>query len=170
MRKVREVLRSRYALGVSERQIAASVGVSRSTLGVSAPARRHWHHLAGARRSWMTPSWSAGCFTPAALEGHPERPQPDRSQVHKELKRRGVTLVLLWEEYRAGGEAVRGLRRRDGGGVRRHYWRRIGETRDRAQAHQQSFFDRVGAGVQSGPSFISDHLVLRSDKIRHRGR
>ncbi len=34
MRKVREVLRLRHALGVSERQIAVTVGVSRSTVGV----------------------------------------------------------------------------------------------------------------------------------------
>src|SRR5436190_1056100 len=33
MRKVREVLRLRHALGVSERQIAVTVGVSRSTVG-----------------------------------------------------------------------------------------------------------------------------------------
>ena len=33
MRKVREVLRLRHALGVSERQIAITVGVSRSTVG-----------------------------------------------------------------------------------------------------------------------------------------
>ena len=32
MRKVREVLRLRYALGVSERQIAITTGVSRSTV------------------------------------------------------------------------------------------------------------------------------------------
>ena len=33
MRKVREVLRLKHALGASERQIAVSVGVSRSTVG-----------------------------------------------------------------------------------------------------------------------------------------
>jgi transposase len=26
---------------------------------------------------------------------------PDWTAVHRELKRRGVTLLLLWEEYRA---------------------------------------------------------------------
>jgi transposase len=40
-------------------------------------------------------------FTLAAFEGHPERPLPDWNHVHNELKRRGVTLLLLWEEYRA---------------------------------------------------------------------
>ena len=33
MRKVREVLRLRHALGASERQIAITTGVSRSTVG-----------------------------------------------------------------------------------------------------------------------------------------
>ena len=33
MRKVREVLRIRHALGVSERQIAVMTGLSRSTVG-----------------------------------------------------------------------------------------------------------------------------------------
>ena len=33
MRKVREVLRLRYVLGVSERQIAITTGLSRSTVG-----------------------------------------------------------------------------------------------------------------------------------------
>jgi transposase len=40
-------------------------------------------------------------FDAAGADDQPERVQPDWNQVHNELKRRGVTLVLLWEEYRA---------------------------------------------------------------------
>ena len=29
------------------------------------------------------------------------RNEPDWSHIHAELKRRGVTLALLWQEYRA---------------------------------------------------------------------
>ncbi|CAO0822354.1 hypothetical protein DFAR_2980001 [Desulfarculales bacterium] len=29
------------------------------------------------------------------------RPEPDWSQVHQELRREGITLELLWEEYKA---------------------------------------------------------------------
>ena len=32
----------------------------------------------------------------------PSRPQPDWPRLHAELRRPGVTLMLLWEEYRAG--------------------------------------------------------------------
>ena len=40
-------------------------------------------------------------FTPPTLEEKPARPLPDWTVVHRELKRRSVTLLLLWEEYRA---------------------------------------------------------------------
>ncbi len=46
------------------------------------------------------PSWSGGCSLPT-FDEKPARPLPDWSRVHKELKRRAVTLLLLWEEYRA---------------------------------------------------------------------
>ena len=42
MRKVREVLRLKHALGASEREIAFSVGVSRSTIGWIAVAYCDW--------------------------------------------------------------------------------------------------------------------------------
>ncbi len=29
-----------------------------------------------------------------------ERPQPSWAQIHQELKRKGVTLFLLWQEYK----------------------------------------------------------------------
>jgi len=35
------------------------------------------------------------------FDENPARPLPDWTHVHRELKRRGVTLLLLWEEYRA---------------------------------------------------------------------
>jgi transposase len=40
-------------------------------------------------------------FTPPTFDETPARPLPDWPHVHKELKRRSVTLLLLWEEYRA---------------------------------------------------------------------
>src|SRR5204863_1914727 len=45
-------------------------------------------------------------FTPPSFEAKPARGLPDWNHVHKEMKRRGVTLQLLWEEYR--GEYVDG--------------------------------------------------------------
>jgi len=101
MRKVREVLRLRHALGVSERQIAITTGVSRSTVG------EYLRRAAVVGITWPVPEGlddaelERRLFTPPTFDEKPARPLPDWSDVHKELKRRAVTLLLLWEEYRA---------------------------------------------------------------------
>jgi len=101
MRKVREVLRLRHALGVSERQIAVTVGVSRSTVG------EYLRRAAVIGITWPVPEGlddgelERRLFTPPTFDEKPGQPLPDWSYVHKELKRRSVTLLLLWEEYRA---------------------------------------------------------------------
>ena len=40
-------------------------------------------------------------FAPAGYNPSHSKPLPDWSRIHAELRRRGVTLALLWEEYRA---------------------------------------------------------------------
>ena len=40
-------------------------------------------------------------FTPAGFHEGSTKPLPDWTKVHAELKRRGVTLMILWEEHRA---------------------------------------------------------------------
>ena len=40
-------------------------------------------------------------FTPP-FTAEPSRPQPDWPRIHAELRKPNVTLMLLWEEYRAG--------------------------------------------------------------------
>ena len=89
MRKVREALRLRHALGVSERQIAVTVGVSRSTVG------EYLRRAAVIGITWPVPEGmddgdlGRRLFTPRALEEKPARPLPDWTAVHRELKRRG---------------------------------------------------------------------------------
>jgi superoxide dismutase, Fe-Mn family len=74
MRKVREVLRLKHALGASERQIAVSVGVSRSTIG------EYLRRAAVIGITWPVPAelddaeLERRLFTPAALDGHPNAP------------------------------------------------------------------------------------------------
>ena len=101
MRKVREVLRLKHALGVSAREIAASLGISRSTVG------EYLRRTAVIGLTWPVPEGlddaelERRLFTPASFVEQPARALPDWPQTHGELKRRGVTLLLLWEEYRA---------------------------------------------------------------------
>jgi len=102
MRQVREVLRLKYVCGHSGHQIAAMVGISRYT--VAEYLRRA--DVIGIR--WPVPlelddaALERRLFTPAFGLGEPVRPQPDWPLVHAELRRPGVTLLLVWQEYRAG--------------------------------------------------------------------
>lgn len=99
MRKVREVLRLKHACGASDRLIAQSLGIGRTTVG------EYLRRAAVVGMTWPVELDDAELerllFTPAGFYEGPTRPQPDWSRMHAELRRRGVTLLLLWEEYRA---------------------------------------------------------------------
>lgn len=100
MRKIREVLRLRYEVGLSARQVAASVQMARSSVG------EYQRRLAAAGLSWPLPEGLSDTALERALFPPPPpvpsraRPVPDWALVHEELRRPGVTLMLLWEEYR----------------------------------------------------------------------
>jgi len=98
MRKIREVLRL-GAEGMSKRRIAASLGIS-ATAAVEC-----LHRARRAGLSWPLPEGLDDAVLelrlyPPATSEKVERPLPDWSRIHRELKRAGVTLLLLWEEYR----------------------------------------------------------------------
>ena len=101
MRQIHEVLRLKWAAGLSERQIARSLGLSRPT--VAAYVRRA--QVAGL--SWPLPAGlDAATLEQRLFPSGPARAPaphmvPDWATVHHELKRKGVTLFLLWQEYKA---------------------------------------------------------------------
>jgi len=101
MRQVREVLRLKWACGLSDRKIAHSLRVSRPTVA------EYVRRAQAAGLSWPLPdaldetALERRLFATAATTPVARRPTPDWATVHQELKRKGVTLVLLWQEYKA---------------------------------------------------------------------
>src|SRR3954452_7620495 len=101
MRKVREVLRLKHACGASVRTIARSVGVGHTTVA------EYLRRTAVIGITWPVPAEIDDAelerllFAPAGFNRPSARIMPDWHHVHAELRRRGVTLLLLWEEYRA---------------------------------------------------------------------
>jgi hypothetical protein len=100
MRKIGDVLRL-SAAGMSKRKIAASLGVSATAAGEC---------LRRARRAgvtWPLPedltdeTLEHRLYPPAAVAAKDRRPQPDCAAMHREPRRAGVTLQLLWQEHRA---------------------------------------------------------------------
>jgi transposase len=104
MRIIRDVLRHRHECGAGVRDIAASCGIGRTT--VSEYLRR----AQAAGLSWPLPedlddeALNSRLFPPKPGEGEPARPVPDWALIHKEAARKGVTLTLLWQEYKKRNE------------------------------------------------------------------
>ncbi len=100
MRKIKEVLRLKWAHHLSDRKIAQSCHISRPA--VASYVERAT--LAGL--SWPLPDH----LTDAALEQllfpaprkavERDRVLPDWLIVHQSLQQKNVTLFLLWQEYR----------------------------------------------------------------------
>jgi transposase len=99
MRKLREILRLHHENKLSGRGIARSCNLSASTVS---------EYLGRARVSkiaWPLPAEMDDEALERALfpdEGVavPGRPEPDYAYIHLELRRKHVTLLLLWQEYR----------------------------------------------------------------------
>lgn len=101
MRKIKEVLRLKFELGLSERQTAKSTQVSRSTIN------DYLRRFAVSGLPWPLPPGFADADIEARLfPAKPAlsdalRPIPDWALVNQEMRRKGVTLFLLWQEYKA---------------------------------------------------------------------
>jgi transposase len=100
MRKFRDVLRL-SAAGMSKRQIAASLGVSataaRDCIGRARRAGLSWP----LREELTDEVLEVRLYPPPTVTAQDRLPQPDWAAIHRELRRPGVTLQLLWEEHRA---------------------------------------------------------------------
>jgi transposase len=99
MRKIRDVLRLK-AGGMSKRQIAVSLAVSKTTVR-NCLQRAEAVGLAWPLPDDLTDEVLEGRLYPAlATAPTDKRPQPDWAAIHRELKRPGVTLQLVWQEHR----------------------------------------------------------------------
>jgi len=101
MKDIRAILRLSYAEGLSVRDVAERLRISRTSVST---------YLLRAREAGITAWPSPEPYGDSALEailfrrmGRPPRDlsEPDWATVARELKRKGVTLTLLWQEYRS---------------------------------------------------------------------
>jgi transposase len=101
MRKISEVLRLRFACGLTQRQIAQRCAIGRATVG------EYLQRAERAGLTWPLPEGLDEATLEAKLFPRSEplpsalRPLPEWPEVHRDLQRKGVTLCLLWEEYKS---------------------------------------------------------------------
>ena len=100
MRKIKDILRLRHEAGLSYRDIAQALGIGYGTVV---------DYLNRAQQADLTWPLSAELderdlgrllFPTQPLSGQRRFTDPEFPLVHQELKHKGVTKQLLWQEYR----------------------------------------------------------------------
>lgn len=100
MRKIKEVLRLKSEGFLSDRQIARSCSIARSTVC------DYLERACRAGLKWPLPeqlddaALEQMLYPPACCMPPSKRELPSFEDIHRELKRKGVTLQLLWYEYK----------------------------------------------------------------------
>lgn len=97
MRKIREVLRLKLGQNMSRRAVAVSCNIGVTTV------HEYLRRFEAAGLSWPLPDDLSDADLESLLFPVPpsgEHPQPDFAAISHELRKKGVTLTLLWEEYR----------------------------------------------------------------------
>ena len=102
IRKIKEVLRLRFGLGLTQEQIARSCNIAQATV------HRYLERAEAAGLSWPLPAeiddrqLEEQLFpTRPGWEPQTIRAMPDWASIHQQLQaNKHLTLQLLWEEYR----------------------------------------------------------------------
>ncbi|CAI07299.1 transposase [Aromatoleum aromaticum EbN1] len=100
MHKIRELLRLKYDCALSHERIARALSISKGVVAKYVKAAeasgRAWAELSAADEAQLR-GWLGGTMRPrGATAGYVP---PDLAAVHQGLKKKSVTLALLWEEY-----------------------------------------------------------------------
>ena len=101
VRKIREVLRLKFEGGQTNRRIARSCRISRPTVADYLLRFEEAGLVWPAAAALDDTTLESKLFPAAPMAPTAERAVPDWSHVNRELRRKGVTLTLLWHEYKA---------------------------------------------------------------------
>lgn len=101
MRKIREILRLGLQCQLGKREIARSCNVSHPTVsGYMEKAQKAGLRYEDIEKMDDFNLHSLLKKEPEISAGTLQRPQPDWAYIHQELKKKSVTLQLLWQEYK----------------------------------------------------------------------
>ena len=100
MRKIREVLRLKFEHQLSIRKIASSCNISRATVS------DYLNRFAASGLEWpLSSNLDEATLDQQLFPVQPPASKrqlalPDWSEIHQELRKSGVTLMVLWQEYK----------------------------------------------------------------------
>ena len=102
---IKDILRLKYQNEFSHERIAQTLSISKGVvakyLGLAGAAGLHWQEAATLEEASLERRLLGRSAAQMQLV------EPDFARVHIELRRKGLTLMLLWQEYRAAHEGQR---------------------------------------------------------------
>lgn len=101
MHKIKEVPRLKYAIGLKQRRSAAALGLSNGVVAKYLAAAERAHLPYPLPSDWDDTDFARALFGASYQPAPVKRLTLDFAFVQQELKRKGVTRQLLWDEYRA---------------------------------------------------------------------
>ncbi len=149
MRSIRELYRLKYEAGLSHERIARALSISKGVVA---------KYVAHAEAAQLTPAeLLALSEDDLARRLRPTRSapvrhvQPDYAAIHQELKRRGMTLWLLWEDHVAAHPAQSTYKYSQFAQRYRDFVARLrGSMRQVHRAGEKLFVDYAGQSVPYG--------------------
>ena len=146
MKKIREVLRLMLVHGMGDREIGRSCTISHVTVGKYrskvVEAGLSYSNIEAIDDSGLIRLLKIG-RRETRIDG---RNQPDWGYVHAELKKKGVTLQLLWEEYK--GSSPDGYQLSQFYGIYSQWKRKLNVVlRQTHKAGEKLFVDYAGQTV-----------------------
>ena len=101
MRQIRQILRLHFEAGLSYAQVGRALGVAKATVGKTVLLARAAGVDCAVAQTLGDAELEVRLYKPPVARASRQL-EPDFAWVHHELKRPGVTLALLWEEYERG--------------------------------------------------------------------
>ena len=103
MRQLRQTLRLHLESGLSLRECSRVLGIAKTTVGDAVRMARVAGVDWGVAQTLSDEELQARLYRQPG-QRLPRQLEPDHAFIHQELKRPGVTLQLLWEEYARGND------------------------------------------------------------------
>src|SRR2546422_503451 len=165
MRQTREILRQKWSLGRTHREVAQSLGISSGAVGTTVLRAR------AAGLAWVQVEALSDEALHARVYGPPtpptrHRPVPDGAYLHAERRKPGVTLELLHLEYLE--QHPDGYRYTQFCEVYRRWLHRRGLSMRQVHRAGRARQSPGALLVMPSPMFASNHLRLVDLATKHR--
>ena len=166
IRMIKDILRLKYSAALSHEAIARSLGISKGVvakyLGLAGAAGLDWATVADLDQVGLERRLLGRSIAETQVV------EADFARVHVELRRKGVTLMLLWQEFRAVHEGRRTWAYTQFCGHYKAFAKTLKRSmRQQRRAGEKLFIDYAGSTLALADGATPQQAAQRADSTMH---